>query len=1436
MEEQKPAAMSVAMTDILSEQNDHGQETQGASSLRVLLDRLMDLQGSVSTDELSSLDDTQLLRLQGMRQAYLYLSRALPIPSSLWSYLDPSDPDWTLGVEIGTNEVWACGTTPHQSALPPASLSLLTSGTDRRSIAEALLQRERLVVSRLNCRLRTVVHLLDKGNNVPLPLHIRSQLESEKHALSLLALQRQMREAVLGHCRESVDFVAFRPAHRRRRRAFAEERRLLDREVKRAEEEEKQFRVRAREEFLREMVEKAKKFGEGVSKKKPLASRIARDIMNWHARRRQDAERQREAEEKRRIRMLKEGNEEEFRAFVEKQKDERLMRLIERIEMLFKTIIDRMRMQGGDSPLPVTSHGEEGKSMLPTYSREFYTLMHKREEKIDIQPACLVGGNLKHYQIQSLQWMVSLYNNSLNGILADEMGLGKTIQTISLLGYLRESKTNVGPHLIIVPLSTIENWVQEFALWLPECVVIRYAGHKDHRKQIQTNILRPGKFNVLLTTYEYVTRPKDANALRKTEWEYIVVDEGHRLKNHDCKLVKSLAAFRSKHRLLLTGTPLQNNIHELWALLNFLMPGSFSASSFDEWFSKPIAAFTGEQLELSETETVYLVHKLHTMLRPFLLRREKKDVESRLPPKHEVELWCDNSAMQTIIEAQMQNGEYVDAEKRRRGLANSMVQFRKVCNHPFLLYKNWYDLYSGPFGPEALARASGKFQMLDMLVPKLKAAGHKVLIFAQWVMTLDLIEELLHHRGYTGQWLRLDGGTSGETRAQYIRDFSQRDSPHFLFLMTTKAGGLGLNLQVSDTVILFDMDWNPQNDLQAIARSHRIGQQREVRVFYLISNTAFELALFNTVRKKLDANKGVIGLGDYSQASQRQKSETEAHQDILAAMQGRREAKPAKDIARGSELNRLFARTEAEFHMFEEMDESGVVVMQSLVQEDELPGWLKLEPKQERTAEEQRQDLMNIGPRQRSTVHYNFDLLTEDDLLDAELEGIDLETKLVQKMEELAKRKKRGRKVKDREPQLSRSSSLADASSAAAAAAPDLYSSLMLIVEELLSHRDMSKKPPRVVGESFKESLLEIKSRVEVQQYNDAAEFKQDVMSILRPFEGFMTRDDDEGAGGGLPGMRGGDSQVAIDAVFLENLMDRLIEEQFPYIDDDEQENDEEEDDDEGDDEEDGHQHRATDADDVDGDDGALPRRGASGERSAQRGDGSGHSRGRHGVVATRPIAVDSDDERLTPQLGRSGRRGRPSLGSRMNHPSSGDLSQMSSGGKNQTPQSRVSAQLGAGLGRHFRIRRHAVLVDDDDNNNNSIEDEDGDANNDADHDDDGDDDDDDFNDDRNKDDDFDGGFGRASSSGRGMVSGNTRDGRGSRSRASSAGRGSTILRKAGAHLPDRLDGGVDKDGGDPEAGQLAVPVEVAVPVTPVPRKRGRPPKRGGPAWKRGKR
>ena len=466
--------------------------------------------------------------------------------------------------------------------------------------------------------------------------------------------------------------------------------------------------------------------------------------------------------------------------------------------------------------------------------------------RLTTQPSIVskVKGQMRDYQLEGLNWIVNLYIQGINGILADEMGLGKTLQTISVLAYLREFMGINGPHIVIVPKSTLGNWMKEFKVWCPSFNCLRFHGNKAERKIMCKTILN-GDFDVVVTTYEVVNSEK--GTLQRINWCYMVIDEAHRIKNENATLSRTVRIFDVEARLLLTGTPLQNNLHELWALLNFLMPDIFeSAEDFDQWFQDD---------GLNQADTV---KRLHTILRPFLLRRLKEDVEHSLKPKIETKLYIGMSEMQKYWYKKILTKDAValnqlgGAGKVR--LLNILMQLRKCCNHPYL----FEGAEPGPpyeEGPH-LWEEAGKMVLLDKLLSKLKQQGSRVLIFTQMTRQLDILEDYMRYKKYG--YCRIDGSTSGELRESQMDAYNAPGSKLFVFMLSTRAGGLGINLQTADIVILYDSDWNPQADLQAQDRAHRIGQKKQVRVFRFVTENTVEEKIIERAERKLYLDAVVI--------------------------------------------------------------------------------------------------------------------------------------------------------------------------------------------------------------------------------------------------------------------------------------------------------------------------------------------------------------------------------------------------------------------------------------------------------------------------------------------------------------------------------------------------------------------------------------------------
>ena len=519
-------------------------------------------------------------------------------------------------------------------------------------------------------------------------------------------------------------------------------------------------------------------------------------------------------------------------------------------------------------PGSVSKRSRESKNDLTELDADEKAMMGEGDESDNIQPAVvtrqpsiITGGKLREYQIEGLQWMVRLCENGINGILADEMGLGKTLQSVSIIAYMREFKNITGPHLIMVPKSTLSNWMNEFQRFCPCIRTIRFHGAKEDREIFVRETLQPTKmhsergWDVCVTTYEVCNMER--TALQKIAWRHLIIDEAHRLKNEASQFAQTVRLMETQHRLLLTGTPLQNNLHELWALLNFLLPDVFhSSDEFDEWFNLDV-----DDKEAKER----MISQLHKLLRPFMLRRLKADVEKALLPKTETILFTGMSAVQKNLyksilmrDIDTINGASKSkSEASRTAVLNIVMQLRKCCNHPYL-FPGVEDRTLNPMAPH-LYENCGKMVLLDKLLAKLKERGHRVLIFSQMTKMLDILEDYVFMRGYG--YCRIDGNTSYEDREDRIYSYNAENSDKFVFLLSTRAGGLGINLQTADIVILYDSDWNPQADLQAQDRAHRIGQKKAVQVFRLVTDDTVEVKVVERAQQKLKLDAMVVQQG-----------------------------------------------------------------------------------------------------------------------------------------------------------------------------------------------------------------------------------------------------------------------------------------------------------------------------------------------------------------------------------------------------------------------------------------------------------------------------------------------------------------------------------------------------------------------------------------------
>ncbi|XP_045216418.2 chromodomain-helicase-DNA-binding protein 1-like isoform X4 [Mercenaria mercenaria] len=609
-----------------------------------------------------------------------------------------------------------------------------------------------------------------------------------------------------------------------------------------------------------------------------------------------------------------------------------------------------------------------------------------------------IGGEeeltLRDYQLDGVNWLMHSWSKDNSIILADEMGLGKTIQTIGFLAILHNTYQLYGPFLIVVPLSTVVAWQREFQNWCPEMNVIIYLGDVNSRNLIREyEWCHPGnkrlKFNVLVTTYEILL--KDKSFLGAVSWAELIVDEAHRLKNTDSLLYRTLMDFKSNHRLLITGTPLQNSLKELWALLHFIMPEKFPKwSDFEEKHSR--ADKTGFAL-------------LHKQLEAFLIRRVKKDVEKSLPAKTEQILRVEMSSVQRQYYKWILTKNYKELNKGLKGSCSSFVniimELKKCCNHAFLVRPPENEPSQNDH-LQTLIRGSGKLILLDKLLLRLREKGHRVLIFSQMVRLLDIVSEYLQLRHF--QYQRLDGSIRGDLRKSALDHFNAEGSQDFCFLLSTRAGGLGVNLATADTVIIFDSDWNPQNDLQAQARAHRIGQKNQVSVYRLVTKNSVEEEIVERAKRKMVLDHLVIQrmdttgrtvLNKENDLSSSRKIPFSKHELNSILKFGAEELfkeenddeEPQVDIDEILEQAETREMDENKGVGDELLSQFKIVTFENLEDEEiETPGkdWDKIIPKGDidRVEEEERQRALlelNLPPRQRTTIQQLEKSLGSDD-------------------------------------------------------------------------------------------------------------------------------------------------------------------------------------------------------------------------------------------------------------------------------------------------------------------------------------------------------------------------------------------------------------------------------------------------------------------------
>lgn len=480
------------------------------------------------------------------------------------------------------------------------------------------------------------------------------------------------------------------------------------------------------------------------------------------------------------------------------------------------------------------------------------------------------GHALKPYQEEGIKWLLQMDKNGYNGILADEMGLGKTISGLSALAsFIFNDKR--GPHLIIAPMAVVHQWKAEADRWFPGVLKIYvHSGHAEERLSALEDALNADDWDIMIMSHDLALRdlfgPLGSSwgsggayrgavrRLRRVEFEYMVVDEAHRLKNPNSKLNQHLRRYkRAGRRILLTGTPLSNNLDELFALLNVLNPTIFgNVETFRSWFASPF----DDGVKLDNTEKSMIVSRMHTVLRPFFRRRTRADVVSTIGTAAEVIIACPPTPLQSDLQRY-----YRILRMWNQSPKGMLWSLRKTANHPSTLSQAFMPPEGESIDSRVL-KLSGKMIFLHYALPRLLAAQHRILIFCQSLDMLDLLKDMLDFSGIN--FASLDGRVSGEERPEILADFNSESPSCSVFLLSTRAGGVGLNLQSADTVILCESDWNPMADLQAVSRVQRIGQTKTVHVMRLVTRGQVDEVIVRVARKKLKTEAVAVGAGNFA--------------------------------------------------------------------------------------------------------------------------------------------------------------------------------------------------------------------------------------------------------------------------------------------------------------------------------------------------------------------------------------------------------------------------------------------------------------------------------------------------------------------------------------------------------------------------------------------
>ncbi|KAK4054298.1 DNA-dependent ATPase fun30 [Microbotryomycetes sp. JL221] len=511
------------------------------------------------------------------------------------------------------------------------------------------------------------------------------------------------------------------------------------------------------------------------------------------------------------------------------------------------------------------------------------------KDYIRVQPAGIPNTvKLKDYQMLGLNWLNLLWSRRTSCILADEMGLGKTIQVISLIAHLKETG-QPGPHLVIVPSSTLENWMREFDVFAPDIHVESYYGSQAERADLRYELREMTDLDVVVTTYNIATSSNDDIKFlrKKMDFKVAVFDEGHQLKNSESKKYRDLMLIKADWRLLLTGTPLQNNLQELVSLLSFILPEQFRDAG--DALRAIFKVAPGQQANLLSRERV---SRAKRMMTPFVLRRKKAQVLKDLPSKTESIEWCDMTALQREVyeealtrskKALLEAGDDIenlddeddnpskdDLDEDGKPTAKAGRRKKAADRDEHLIFEDMtimtdFELHRFCLGYRYLAKfaltndewmSAGKIDKLKEMLPRMKSKGDRVLLFSQFTQVLDILEVVLDTMSI--KYLKLTGQTNVVER-QGLVDTYTKDSDITVFLLSTRAGGLGLNLVAANTVIFYDQDYNPHNDKQAEDRAYRIGQKRDVHIIKLITKGSLEEDMRRLATNKLLLDTEVSG-------------------------------------------------------------------------------------------------------------------------------------------------------------------------------------------------------------------------------------------------------------------------------------------------------------------------------------------------------------------------------------------------------------------------------------------------------------------------------------------------------------------------------------------------------------------------------------------------